>query len=88
MRADISEYVRTCDACQRAKQARHLPYGELLAVPVPDRPWAAIAIDFITDLPPSQDPVNNATYECIMVVVDRFSKMCHYVPSTMTLDSK
>ena len=88
MRADIADYVKTCDACQRAKQTRHLPYGELLSIPVPNAPWTAITINFIMDLPPSRNPISNAVYDCIMVALDRFSKICHYIPCRVTLDSK
>lgn len=89
MARDVHEYVRTCDACQRSKGPKHLPYGELTPIPVPDGPWKAIAIDFITDLPPSKGPLDSSeTYDSIMTVVDRFSKMCHYIPCKKTMTSK
>jgi hypothetical protein len=37
-------------------------------------PWDSISMDFITDL-----PLSNGHNE-IMVIVDRFTKMCHFVP--------
>ena len=85
---EVEEYVRTCDACQRSKVPRHQPYGELTPIPVPSGPWLSITIDFITDLPESRSWIDNATYDCIMVVMDRFSKMCHYVPCRNTMTSK
>ena len=42
--------------------------------PLSSRPWSSISMDFVTDFPSS----NNFT--CILVVVDRLSKMCHLIP--------
>jgi len=43
-------------------------------------------MDFITDLPPSK--LNGLVYDCILVFVDRFTKMAHYVPTTTRLDAE
>ncbi len=51
-----------------------MPAGLLKPLPVPQRPWPHIAIDFITDLPNSE---GNAT---ILTVIDRFSKSCGLIP--------
>ena len=47
---------------------------KLQPLPVPQRPWSHLSVDFLMDLPPSQ---GNTT---ILVVVDRFSKSCHLLP--------
>jgi len=47
----VRNYVRTWDACQRNKTARHKKYGKLVPVEIPSRPWEQISMDFITDLP-------------------------------------
>ncbi|KAL0185720.1 hypothetical protein M9458_017390, partial [Cirrhinus mrigala] len=62
------EYLRS------AKVPRRLPAGLLQPLPVPERPWSHIAIDFVTDLPPSNG------YTTILSVVDRFSKACRFIP--------
>ncbi|XP_027132312.1 uncharacterized protein K02A2.6-like [Larimichthys crocea] len=46
----------------------------LLPLPVPHRPWSHISLDFVTGLPPSQG------HTTILTVVDRFSKMAHFIP--------
>lgn len=74
MNTDIKEYVRSCEVCCRAKDLRHKPYGFLNPLEIPDRPWTSLSMDFITDLPSS----NNFT--CIFVILDRFSKMGHFIP--------
>ncbi|KAK3548457.1 hypothetical protein QTP70_013156 [Hemibagrus guttatus] len=57
-----------------AKTPRQLPSGKLLPLPVPNRPWSHLGVDFITDLP------NSHTHTCIFVIVDRFSKACRLLP--------
>ena len=47
----VRNYVRTCDACQRNKTARHKKYSPLKPLDLPYRPWEHISMDFITDLP-------------------------------------
>ena len=80
MKADVKEYVNTCDVCKRVKVKRHRPYGELNALPQPTGPWKEITMDFITDLPPSKRRGN--VYDTILVVVDRYTKGVRYIPTT------
>jgi len=53
MTNDVNEYVKGCDMCQRTKTVRHKPYGEMQALPLLEKPFESISMDFITDLPPS-----------------------------------
>jgi len=43
---------------------------------VPEKAWTHISADFITKLPLVQG------YDSILVVVDRFTKMVHFIPTT------
>jgi len=43
---------------------------------IPERPWTHISADFITKLPLAQG------YDSILVVVDRLTKMVHFIPTT------
>ena len=70
----FTNYVRTCDACKRNKTARHTKYGPLKLLEIPYRPWEHISMDFITELP------SVSGYDQIWVIVNRFSKMAHFVP--------
>ncbi|KAK3518834.1 hypothetical protein QTP70_014909 [Hemibagrus guttatus] len=74
MAADVRRYVQGCEECAMAKTPRQLPSGKLLPLPVPNRPWSHLGVDFITDLP------NSRTHTCIFVIVDRFSKACRLLP--------
>jgi hypothetical protein len=79
MREEVDTYVDTCAVCQRNKVKRHRPYGVLNSLPVPSKPWEEISMDFITDLPPCN--LKGCTYDAILVVVDRFTKLVRYLPS-------
>ncbi|XP_030634258.1 receptor-type tyrosine-protein phosphatase gamma [Chanos chanos] len=71
---DVKDFVLSCPVCAQSKSSRALPSGMLEPLPIPARPWSHIAMDFITDLPPS------SSYTIILVIVDRFSKMCRLIP--------
>jgi hypothetical protein len=51
MRMDIDCYTHNCHTCQRTKPSRHAPFGVLRPLPIPDRPWQDISMDFVTGLP-------------------------------------
>jgi len=69
----INDYVRSCDECQQNKSPRHARWGLLQPLETPYAAWNSISTDFITQLPESQG------YSQIMVVVDRFTKMAHFI---------
>ena len=71
---NITEYACSCDVCQCNKVIRHKMFGLLEPLEVPTRPWTAIFMDFIVGLPKSEG------YTKIWVIVDRFSKMAHFIP--------
>lgn len=66
----------SCSTCATTKSPRQLPAGKLHPLPVPQRPWTHLAVDFITDLPVSEG------HTVILVVIDRFSKFCKLIPFT------
>jgi hypothetical protein len=73
MKNAVQEFVRSCDVCQRQKYLANTPGGLLQPLPILDRIWEDISMDFITGLPKSRG------FEAILVVVDRLSKYCHYI---------
>ena len=78
MRQDTLSYVRSCDICQRTKGPQHLPHGYLQPLPIPETPWTSISMDFVVKLP--QSTVGEQHFDSILVVVDRLTKMSHFIP--------
>ena len=83
--AEVKDYVRTCDICQRTKVHRHQLYGQLSSLPIPKKPWKEVSMDFITGLPASKR--RGVVYDSILVIVDRLTKMARYVPVTKKIDA-
>jgi len=72
--SDVTKFIKSCEVCCKNKIPRHKPYGLLSPLSTPKRPWSDISMDFVVELPKSKD------YTCIMVVVDRLTKMAHFIP--------
>jgi len=73
----IIDFVRSCPECQQNKASRHPPYGLSSPLELPYAPWQSIAMDFITELPISEE------CEHLWVIIDRFTKMAHFLPLRM-----
>uniref|UniRef100_A0A8C5R5U5 Gypsy retrotransposon integrase-like protein 1 n=1 Tax=Leptobrachium leishanense TaxID=445787 RepID=A0A8C5R5U5_9ANUR len=74
VRRDVKDYITVCEVCTRHKSPKTAPIGLLQPLPIPERPWSHLAMDFIVELPESRGNT------VILTVIDRFSKMGHYVP--------
>ncbi|GJR50543.1 gag-pol polyprotein [Tanacetum coccineum] len=81
MSRDVEHYIRRCLQCHKAK-GQSSPHGLYLPLPVPVAPWEDVSLDFITGLPRTQRQKDS-----VMVVVDRFSKMAHFVACHTTYDA-
>ncbi|KAJ9512208.1 hypothetical protein QJQ45_012759 [Haematococcus lacustris] len=79
MEQTVREYVRTCDQCQRNKATNQVPPGLLQPLPIPNRNWQHVSMDFIGPLPPTSHG-----YDMVVTVVDKLSKMLHLIPTTAT----
>ena len=73
----VKRYVETCTRCLASKAITQRPAGLLHSLQIPTTRWEHISMDFITALPPTTQG-NDA----IMVVVDRLSKMAHFIPTS------
>uniref|UniRef100_A0A670HMP7 Gypsy retrotransposon integrase-like protein 1 n=1 Tax=Podarcis muralis TaxID=64176 RepID=A0A670HMP7_PODMU len=74
MRGEVADYVARCDTCQRAKPVHRPPAGLLEPLQTPFEPWERVALEFVTDLPSSRGKT------AVLLVVDLFSKMAHFIP--------
>ena len=52
-------------------------------LPIPSRPWESIGMDFLGLLPKSK-----AGSDMVLIVVDRLTKMTHFVAIQSTVTSK
>ena len=80
MRGDVHKIIIACSICHKAKSQFH--QGLYTPLPVPIQPWHDVSMDFIMALPRTQ-----RGKDAIMVVVDRFSKMAHFIPCHKTDDA-
>ncbi len=78
MYPDVEHFVSHCPTCQMHKP---LPYtqGKLTPLQIPQARWESISIDLITDLPRTLKG-----HDSILTVVDRMSKMSHFIPTVKT----
>src|ERR1700730_17889355 len=81
LRGFVSDFCKSCTICGRAKAPRHKPYGTLKQLPIPEKPWNSISMDFIEQLPESSG------FTAILVVVDRFTKQGIFIPTTNKVNS-
>jgi hypothetical protein len=66
--------VSWCNTCNKAN-SRLNSHGLYMPPSVPSVPWEDISMDFVLGLPRTKRGREN-----IFVVVDRFSKMAHFIP--------
>lgn len=74
MNETVSRYVRGCAMCAKSKPSNR-KLGSYTPLPVPSHPWESVSMDFVGGLPKSRK-----RHDYLYVVVDRFSKMCIFIP--------
>ena len=84
LRNNVKDYIAACDTCHKSKHTRHRPYGLLQPLKPPTIPWASVTMDFIGPLPLSAEPLTGVRYDSILVLVDRLTKYCYFVPTLTT----
>jgi hypothetical protein len=75
MKIEIARYVARCDTCRRVKAVHMKTAGPLQSLPIPNWKWEDISMDFIVGLPKA-----TKGFESIWVIVDRLTKIAHFLP--------
>jgi hypothetical protein len=79
MKKDVSYYIARCMEFQKVKAEHRNPTGLLLPLPIPEKKWEVITMDFMTGL-----PRENKKHDSIIVVVDKLTKFVHFLPMKTT----
>jgi hypothetical protein len=74
MKSDVHAFVKACLIYQHAKPDRSKSTRLPQPLPIPDAAWQMISLDFIEGLP------HSGAANCILVVVDKFTKYGHFLP--------
>ncbi|MBW0560689.1 hypothetical protein O181_100404 [Austropuccinia psidii MF-1] len=77
----IKDYVSSCQQCSRNRIIHLKKFGVLKLLPIPNGRWICLSMDFITKL-----PLTNS-FESILVIVDRLSKMEVFIPTMSSITS-
>ncbi|MBW0465695.1 hypothetical protein O181_005410 [Austropuccinia psidii MF-1] len=81
MTQSIKDYISSCQQCSRNKNIHHKKFGLLKPLPILNGPWICLSMDLITQLPLSN------SFDSILVIVDRFSKMAVFIPTMYSITS-
>ncbi|GJW70220.1 putative reverse transcriptase domain-containing protein [Tanacetum coccineum] len=79
MKADIATYVSKCLTCAKVKAEHQKPSGLLQQPEIPVWKWERIIMDFVSGLPKTL-----SGYDTIWVIVDRLTKLAHFLPMKKT----
>ena len=82
MSHDIESYCKTCSICTTSKDANSKLIGLLHSLPIPDRQWQSIGLDFIGPLPKSYN------FDYLLVMIDRLTSQVHLVLTRMTVTTR
>ena len=86
MTKNIKEYVKNCDMCQRIKTSQHCFYNEISSLFISTRLWTKISMNFI--MKSFLNHYDDNIYNAILIIIDRFSKMTHYIFAKSTWSIK
>src|SRR6266478_1149355 len=77
----VKSYISSCTNCACTKVPCHKPYGKLKQLPIPDKPWNSISMDFIEHLLAAD------SFTAILMIVDHLTKQSLFIPTHNTINS-
>ncbi|MBW0544681.1 hypothetical protein O181_084396 [Austropuccinia psidii MF-1] len=75
-RKETIQYCHTCDRCQKENRSTGKKFGLMIHIQEPKSPWEVFCMDWVTELPPSDEK----SYNACLVIVDRYSKTPIFLP--------
>ena len=82
MATDIEAFCRSCGKCQTNKTDTLKPQGFLHSLPIPDKLWQLVGMDFMGPLPRSQGN------DYLLVIIDQLTSQVHLVPTMTQVTAK
>ena len=82
MATDIEAFCRLCGKCQTNTTDMLKPQGFLHSLPIPDKPWQSVGMDFMRPLPQS---LGN---DYLLVIIDWLTSQVHLVPTMTRVTAK
>jgi hypothetical protein len=79
LKRDVASHVALCDVCQRVEAEHQRPTSLLHPLKIHEWKWEEIGMDFIMGLPRT-----STWYDSIWVIVDRLTKVAHFIPVKTT----
>ncbi|MBW0543296.1 hypothetical protein O181_083011 [Austropuccinia psidii MF-1] len=73
---ELSEYINTCEICQKANRKHGKKYGLLQHIEEPKHRWETINIYWVKGLVPG----GKENFNYFLIIVDRFSKSVKFLP--------
>ena len=87
MRAQIKKYCETCVICKKNKISRHKSYEKLSFFFISKFKWIDLTMNFVTKLFENKT-WNEITHDSILVVMNKLTKIIHYISVTKTIIAK
>jgi hypothetical protein len=82
MQEQVENFVRGCVLCSTSKPSNQ-KLGLYMPLPVPNRPWESISMDFVGGF-----PMTHRGHDYLFIVVDHFRKMCVLIPCKKTISGR
>lgn len=76
MARSIEPYTESCNHCQKNKPRQHRKQGYLHPIPIPEKLFVVVSLDFIMDLPDSD------RFNAILVIIDKLTCYATFIPCT------
>ena len=82
MTQEVRQFVLNCPVCQTEKGSHLRLAGKLMPLEIPQRKWDHVVLDFVVGMPVQGE------YDAICTVVDKATKMCHFIPCSERISAK